>query len=462
MTQLPLPPKGFDPEWAAQNNRVIEGRLRGLSTLEQRFTTLSDTVAGDLTAIATLTGTGFLARTADDSWALRTITGTANEITATNGSGVSGNPTLSLPAALTFTGKTVTGGAFNVTTLSTTGTFIAGDSFNDAHEINGTITQRSGAGTVATFGRAGSNGAFLGLTDASGNFVYFGETNGLFEIQTPGSGYSTKFSITSAGLCTAHNSLAITGTLSTTGNATLGDGTGDTHTVNGLLDTRPAGGGLMFRVLETTSGSSRRIQFSNSGTANRIESSTGSGSTTLELAVDNVLVATLAPSSFAVTGTLSTTGNATIGDAGTDTLGSAGRIFSNDAHNNAGGLAGTVQQWFGSATYTPTGTGVANVSSITPAKAQYMRVARVVTISGTVDVSPTAATTTTTFRLSLGVASSLAALSDLAGAAAFIAGSAHGAVVVYADTTNDAAFFSFTSANLLTHSITYSFTYEVL
>jgi hypothetical protein len=42
----------------------------------------------------------------------RSVTGTAAEITVTNGDGVAGAPTLSLPTALTFTGKTVTGGAF--------------------------------------------------------------------------------------------------------------------------------------------------------------------------------------------------------------------------------------------------------------------------------------------------------------------------------------------------------------
>lgn len=66
----------------------------------------------DLSALAALASTGIAVRTASNTWAQRTITGTANEITATNGNGVSGNPTLSLPSALTFTGKTVTGGTF--------------------------------------------------------------------------------------------------------------------------------------------------------------------------------------------------------------------------------------------------------------------------------------------------------------------------------------------------------------
>jgi hypothetical protein len=67
-----------------------------------------------LTALAALDSTaGMLAQTGADTFARRTLTGTANEVTVTNGDGVSGNPTVSLPAALTFTGKTVTGGTYS-------------------------------------------------------------------------------------------------------------------------------------------------------------------------------------------------------------------------------------------------------------------------------------------------------------------------------------------------------------
>lgn len=68
--------------------------------------------ANDLGAIESLSSTGIAVRTTADTWAQRTVTGTANEITITNGDGVSGNPTASLPNSLTFTGKTVTGGTF--------------------------------------------------------------------------------------------------------------------------------------------------------------------------------------------------------------------------------------------------------------------------------------------------------------------------------------------------------------
>lgn len=86
-----------------------------------QFTSMSDIDGYGFPA-----GTGVLVQTAAGMSVTRTNTGTANEITVTNGSGVSGNPTYSLPTALTFTGKTVTGGTFSgvdiagSTTLSAT------------------------------------------------------------------------------------------------------------------------------------------------------------------------------------------------------------------------------------------------------------------------------------------------------------------------------------------------------
>jgi len=62
-----------------------------------------------------VSGTGVLCVTSAGTTSVtRTITGTSAEITVTNGLGVSGDPTISLPSALTFTGKTITfaGGSF--------------------------------------------------------------------------------------------------------------------------------------------------------------------------------------------------------------------------------------------------------------------------------------------------------------------------------------------------------------
>jgi len=54
----------------------------------------------DLTALAALASTGIAARTAANTWAQRTITGTANRLGVTDGDGVAGNPTLNVDTSL--------------------------------------------------------------------------------------------------------------------------------------------------------------------------------------------------------------------------------------------------------------------------------------------------------------------------------------------------------------------------
>lgn len=67
-------------------------------------TTVTNALAGKQTSDATLTAlaayntNGLLTQTAADTFTGRTLTGTANQISVANGDGVSGNPTLSLPA----------------------------------------------------------------------------------------------------------------------------------------------------------------------------------------------------------------------------------------------------------------------------------------------------------------------------------------------------------------------------
>lgn len=59
-----------------------------------------------LSALAAFNTNGILTQTAADTFVGRTLTGTTNQITVTNGSGVAGNPTISLPSTILFPGTT--------------------------------------------------------------------------------------------------------------------------------------------------------------------------------------------------------------------------------------------------------------------------------------------------------------------------------------------------------------------
>jgi hypothetical protein len=116
-------------------------------------------LANDLAAVEGLAASGLAARIGTDTWTARTLTGTAAELTVTNGDGVSGNPTISIPTAVTFTGKTVTGGTFSAPTLSGTvagtptasgvWTFSSTPVFSDHITIGGTGDKYIGFSTGA-------------------------------------------------------------------------------------------------------------------------------------------------------------------------------------------------------------------------------------------------------------------------------------------------------------------------
>ena len=150
--------------------------------------------------------------------------GSARQLLQTDaaGTGVEWTSDVSIPGVLAVTAGTVTANGIQVGTgttykpgiyspgadqvaISTSGTEklivksdgkvgIGTSSPSNILHVSGTST------TTALFERTGSNGVFIGLKDGSANNVFLGNTNGVFSVQTPGSSFSDKLVITSAGL----------------------------------------------------------------------------------------------------------------------------------------------------------------------------------------------------------------------------------------------------------------------
>lgn len=113
-----------------------------------------------------------------------------------------------------------------------------------------------------------------------------------------------------------------------------------------------------------------------------------------------------------------------------------------------------------SGTYTPTLTNVANLDASTAYICQYVRVGSVVTVSGKVDVDPTAAASTQ-LGITLPIASNFSTAEQCAGTA-FASGVAGQGAAILADAVNDRAQLQFVTSNTTNQPMYFTFTYQVI
>jgi len=161
-------------------------------------------LANDLAALEALASTGIAARTGSDTWAQRTITGTANRIVVTNGDGVSGNPTLDVGTniAVLNENETVSGTWTFSNNITLNGTPSAGTDVTNVTFVNTAIANaiaglrkgsvRAATTTAGTLGTSFANGQVIdGVTLATGNLILIknqssAAENGVYTVNASG------------------------------------------------------------------------------------------------------------------------------------------------------------------------------------------------------------------------------------------------------------------------------------
>jgi hypothetical protein len=137
-----------------------------------------------------------------------------------------------------------------------------------------------------------------------------------------------------------------------------------------------------------------------------------------------------------------------------------GRLYGSAIHNNAGAVTGTTNQYVASGTYTPTLTAVNNVAASTAYVCNWIRVGNVVTVSGKIDVDPTAVSAIS-IGVSLPIASNFTAVGNAGGTGARIESGAIVVAVVTPDTTNDRVQIDFIPTSGSNLDVYFHFTYLI-
>jgi len=83
----------------------VFGRTGAVVAVSTDYAAHYQPLGSDLTAVEALASTGLAARTAANTWALRAVAGTTDEILVTNGAGTAGDPTIGLASNPTIPGN---------------------------------------------------------------------------------------------------------------------------------------------------------------------------------------------------------------------------------------------------------------------------------------------------------------------------------------------------------------------
>lgn len=138
-----------------------------------------------LAALAAYNTNGMLTQTAADTFTGRTITGTTNEITLTNGNGVSGNPTVSLPATIDLSGKTsLRIPAGTGPTVSSSGMIAVDTNTDNSNITHGSVVFHDGTSTRYV-------PSISTLPSVDGQVLKYNGTNKRFEFGSDSSGAPT-------------------------------------------------------------------------------------------------------------------------------------------------------------------------------------------------------------------------------------------------------------------------------
>lgn len=129
-------------------------------------------LADDLAAVEALSGTGISTRTAANTWATRSIAGTTNRITITNGNGVSGNPTVDISTS--YAGQSTITTVGTITTGVWNGTVIGDSYISSAATWNAKISNITGlvsAGSGISISGSGTSGSPYVVSTSGGAAV---------------------------------------------------------------------------------------------------------------------------------------------------------------------------------------------------------------------------------------------------------------------------------------------------